>query len=323
MKNQVKKLIIFPIAIASVFIAVSCVDQDIQNSHDAELAEINRYIEGKGYTDIGYGIYLKFYNRDGIAILDSNVSKQDAFVINYDGTYTDGSVWETTDSSKGADLFPGRYFIYGPTQLRSGYITMFGLDTAIKYFSKGDTGSIVIPSWYAWGDYPRVFHVGMQQVIKNDTLNEQEKFTDFFFTNGFQVENELIPGVYWKHPTNPAYELSDTIMYEGQPTLEIELIGRYAETYYSSGLGRQFYPIEAAGDSTVHNRRIGDETSFPFRAVVDSALLRMQVGDELEITGGSGIGWANTGYFDPNLNIPIVPEYMPIYYRLKLISVTE
>lgn len=314
---------LFILSILTITSLISCLDKDLQNQRDEEARAIKEYIDGKNFTVIGDMIYLKFYNREGIELRDSNIVIGNAFVTNYNSTLIDESLIETTDSALGAANFPGRYFIYGPSQLRSGYILNYGLDTAVKYFSAGDTGTIVIPSWYNGTYSTLIYHMGVKQVIKNDTVNEQQKFTDFFFTNGFSVEDELISGVYWKHPTDPIYELSDTIVHEGQPIMKVELVGRYAETYYSSGLGRQFYPIEAAGDTNIHDRKIGDGLTFPFLSIIDSALIRMQEGDELEIIGGSGFGWGSAGYRDPALNIPIVPEYMPVYYRLKLIGVTE
>lgn len=323
MKKLFKTFLFSTISVLSIFFASSCINQDIESEEDKQLNAIREYVDGKGFTHIGYDVYLKFYNRDGIEVRDSNVEYLDYFTINYDGALLDESIWETTDSAKGAVLFPGRYYIYGPLQLRSGEIRSFAFDTAIKYFSAGDTGTIVAPSWIALGNEPNVFHVGMKEVVKNDSIHELEKFSNYFFTNNFSIENELYPGVYWKNPTNPSYELSDTVIHKNSPTVKIELVGRYAETYYSSGLGRQFYPLTSVGDSLEMTIDIGTSKKFPFIPAIDSAIVKMQVGDELEITGGSGIGWGSNGYYHPNLNIPVVPGYMPLHYRIKLVEVFE
>lgn len=323
MKIHVILKSIIPICILSVILLSSCLDRDENNYREQELSEIKQYVEGKGFTHIGYDIYLKFHNRDGIDIQENNVTNQDYFVINYDGVYLDESIWETTDSAKGAVLFPGRYYIYGPLQLRSGEIRPFAFDTAIKYFSAGDSGTIVAPSWYTFGDYSRAFHVGMKQVIKNDTANELEKFNEFFDRNNFSAENVLYEGVYWKNPSNPDYELSDTIIHNNSPMAKIELTGRYAETYYSSGLGRLFYPLTSVGDTLEMHIEIGGNNKFPFIPAIDSALMKMNVGDELELLGGSAVGWGANGYYHPYLNVPVVPEYMPVHYKVKLIDILE
>jgi FKBP-type peptidyl-prolyl cis-trans isomerase len=323
MKKLLNTSFTIALSILAVLFVSSCLDHDINDIEEQQRAAIQKYVEGKGFTHIGYDVYLKFYNREGIDIKDSNVVYGNYFTINFDGAFLDESIWETTDSAKGAALFPNRYYIYGPLQLRSGEIISFALDTAIKYFSAGDTGTIVAPSWYAYGTEPNVFHIGLKQVIKNDTANELEKFSDYFVTNDFSENNELYSGVYWKHPTDPSYVISDTIIHKNSPKVKIELVGRFAETYYSSGLGRQFYPLTSVGDSLEMTIDVGKNKTFPFIPAIDSAIVKMNVGDELEITGGSGIGWGSKGYFLPDLNIPIVPANMPLHYKIKLVEVFE
>lgn len=324
MKNKFHAISKIIAAVVLPLVIISCVNKELDNSDQEELTELNSYIDGKGFTDIGYGVYLKFHNRDGVDILDDNLQSGETFVINYEGVYLDGSVWETTDSLEGAILFPNRYVVYGPNQLRSGELSMFGLDTALKFFSVGDTGTVVIPSWYAWGDYTRVLHVGMQEVIENDTNNEESDFFDDYIpANGYNIADSLYTGVFWKNPIDPNYELSDTTVHSSEyPTVRIILTGRYAELYYSSNLGRIFYPL--VEDSVEFERTVGDSYDYPVTNAIDSAILRMNVGDVLDLAGlSTTIGWGYDGYYHSTLNTNLVPEFMPVHFRLELVEVEE
>ena len=304
------------------FLVISCVDKEIEEDRKKEQSEIDNYISGKGFTDIGNGVYLKFYNeREVTPVPDNNIETGDAFIMNYDGVFIDETVWETTDSAKGTSLFPEFEKVYGSSRFRTGRISMSGFDTAIKYFSKGDTGTIVIPSWKGWYDYTRIFHIGMKEVIKNDTTYELEQLQNFFLANEFKGEDTIYYGVYWKSPISADSVLPDTSLYTTNPKMEIKITGRYAETYYGNKLGRVFYPITEEADTIITRTINIDPYNFPVVPAIDSALKRMKTGDIFDIVGGSFIGWGNVGYRTPELNIPIVPEYMPLHYRIEVLTV--
>lgn len=306
--------------ITSVLVfASSCIKNNIQELRDEEIGKINKFIEGKNFTDIGDGVYLKFYNRTDVAPQDGAVEDFNSFVINYDALYIDNEIIETTDSAKGHKLFPGRRIVYGPTKFKSGYLSMAGFELAIKHFSTGDTGTIVIPSWYALGGgVSRVFHVGMKEVIENDSIREIEKLVDFLEVNEFSADKMVYNGVYYKSPGNPSFTLPDTSLYETLPTVDYSVTARYAELYYPSGLGRQFFPLL---DDTIANRTINDRLEFPLRYAVDSTLLKMKNGDVVDICLSSTLGYGANGYYHPTLNVQLVPPYTSLFYRIKFDSV--
>lgn len=323
MKRKYLKACLLPMGLLILLLS-SCLDKDLESYKTQERKDINEYIEGQGFTDIGgYGIYLKFYNRSTVEALDDHIEDGNAFTMNYDGEFLTGELWETTDSVKGAENFPGIYKVYGPAQFRAGSISMFGLDTALKYFSPGDTGTVVIPSWYAWYDDPRVLHIGVKEVVEDDSVHAENALNSFITANNISTDKELFDGVYYKIVDDPEASLSDTAIRDLGDTATFNIIGRYAETYYSNNKGRIFYPL-LSYSSTISDRAIGtDDASFPLRDAIDSVLLKMEVGQTVEMATSFENGWEDDGYYDDTTNINLIPEYMPLHYTIELIETIE
>ena len=313
----------------AIFLVVfsSCKDP-YADSTAKENAKIKDYVSKGNFTKLPVGVYIEFLNDTELTQRNTPAAGQ-TIVVNYTGEYLGGSVFETSDSSLGTGLFPNRYCVYGPNRIRLGY-TMFGFDTAMKYVSPGDSVIIVIPSDLAWHDNPVVYHVGLSSIIENDTTNEELQFTKFFQANNFNTNNKFTSssdtlntfgyGIYWKVISDTTDSLNPSpFAFDEKDSAIIELTARFAEQYYSTTTGRVFYPLAGAPEEL--KRSFEGPYYFPFVPAIDSALKHMNVGDEMELMALSDYAYGTSGYNDPNTNIMIVPPFMPVYYRVKLLEV--
>jgi FKBP-type peptidyl-prolyl cis-trans isomerase len=305
----------------SVLLLSSCLKDPNEEYEAEEQAKIDAYIKNKDFTKLECGIYLKFHHNN-TETDDTTPKKGQTIVIDFTGEYTDGTVFETSVDSIGEADFPNLYFVYGPHRVRMGS-TMYGLDTAMKFFSVGDFGTIVIPSKYASYDYvPRVYHVKLLEIIENDTTKEELQFSDFLTKKGFNEADTFQNGLYWKMISGTNGILNpDTIELGNEDSVTFNLIARYAEIYYGDSLGRKFYPLQTAPLKV--KRAFEGSYYFPFVPAIDTALKHMNKGDIVEIAAYSNFAYYSSGFNDPYYGLTIVPPFMPVHYSIELLEIHD
>lgn len=325
MKNWLKKGLNLAIICTTTLLASSCLDNDFEERQIEERAAINKFIEGKGYTDFDGQFYIKIENKQSVTIPEDGIKFGEAFYISYNITDLDGEILESTSEVEGKKIYPERHWIYGPSRIRSGEISIYGFDTAVKYFSKGDTGSIVLPSWNAWSDgVPKVFNVCIKEIINvgMDAVVDSTWLEQFLSLSQWDKSKKIntIPA-YYNTPNNPEYKLPDALIHPTTSTIAYTMVARYIEPFSNNKmLGRVFYPIQPH-DSVSQIREFKEPLEFPNLAIIDSVLLRMEKGDELELATTSTYGWGEKGYYHPVQNTVIVPQYAPVYFKIKVDSI--
>lgn len=318
------RLFLYAAGLLALILPTACLDNKFEEYEAEEARKIKNYIDSKGFAEedkLPSGIYLKFYENntetDSVKLKTGNI-----IIVSYTGMLTDGKIFETTDAKKGASEFPKRYFVYGPMKLKVGYTQIWGFDTTIRFFSPGDSGTMVIPSKYAWYDYnPVVYHVKLHEVFKNDSTFEASTWSRFWSKNTFDSSRsfQYSEGLFYRFLSDTVDSLSSSpIPVKDNDSLIIDLTARYAESYYENGQGRIFFPL--VGYPSQFRYAYGKAPIFPIVAAIDSAVKRMSVGDEIEICGTSKWGYGTKGFNDSYYNITAVPPSMPVHYKIKLIK---
>lgn len=312
---------IFLTLLTVTFFGTSCLDNKVEQQEEDALKKLQDYKSANGFTEdenIGYGIYLKIHEEgaaDGVKPLSGNMVN-----VTYDGKYTDNTVFETTDYESAEGQYKDAY-IYGPKRLRVGEL-IFGIDTAIKFMNVGTKAEILIPHQYAFGNYePVVYTMEVLDVITNDSLYESNEFKQFRTAYGFEDDNAISTGLYYK------LQEGDTLLTEpvlsANDSVQILLESRYAEDYYDDHSGRLFYPRVHEYDTIVY--RWETTSIYPIKPAIDSALKYMHVGQTLEIACESGAeasvawGYGTSGVRDLDFNFYLVPGYTSLHYKITLL----
>ena len=101
--------------------------------------------------------------------------------------------------------------------------------------------------------------------------------------------------------------------------MEITLYGYFAEndTAYinESQPRRTFFPINKSG--TFIKYQFG-QSFFPISPAIDSALMHMKIGGELEMVVNSNYGFGPAGFQHPTLGATLIPGYMSLHYHIKV-----
>ena len=329
--NKIKTLLKTTLALLLlVFLGTSCLDKEVERRQDDANAKFQKYLQDNNYNDehhIGFGVYVKVIEsgdeNGALPVNGQNIR------LDYKGMYTDGTLFESTDSGDASSLNFGEYFIYGPAKHIVGTLIP-GFDTAIKTITEGTVAQFVIPHEMAFGNYePVVYDVSLHDLISNDSIDEYEAFKQFKEANDFNDTMNLGEGLLYKLVgvdtslrTDPVVRVNDTI--------KLELTGRFAETYYGNNQGRVFYP---RGEETLilSDYLWGTKTDYPMEEnvnkAIDSAVKYMRVGETMELAFTSGAYEADSvrwGYgidpkVDPLLNYIVVPPITPLHFTLKLL----
>ncbi|MBN1597417.1 MAG: hypothetical protein JXP36_09955 [Bacteroidales bacterium] len=331
MKKLFAKTYIIAGALLLIVFQSSCLKNFDEEKQNEENKLINDYIKANGFTDenkLPTGIYLKFYNDTTLTDSAKPVTGN-TVLLSFTGLYTDGEIYETTDPELGTSLFSDHYFVYGPMRLKMGKI-LYGVDTTLRFFSPGDSGTMVIPSNYAWYDYrPVVYHIKLHEVIENDSLYEESVFKSFFDSSNFSKTKIIAQYTSTKaaYPKDLYYQFSHDsvdslaktpINVAINDSLMIDLTARFAENYYGNAIGRIFFPL--SNYPSQFKYRYGNGSMFPIVPAIDSAIKHMAVGDELEICGQSWWGYGDEGFNDSYYNIIAVPAYTSVHYKIRLLG---
>ncbi len=316
-------------SLLSAFVLSSCLNNFVDQEAEEAQAKYETYLQRNNYSadeQIGYGVYVRL-----AAGADTNNAKPkvgQTVLLQYDGFYTNNSLFETTDSAKSFGLPYRDVIIYGPKRHKVGTL-IWGFDTALRTLPEGASAQFVIPYQYAFGNYePVVYDVELLEIIENDSAWESETFLEFAQANGFDTARYIstAKGLLYKTleaddtlRTVPVLKLNDSIT--------IKLTARYAETYYDNNLGRVFYPRKIEKE-TITNYLYGSTTMYPITDAIDSAVKYMRKGQVIEIACLSGAeaptgyrwGYGTNGVIDNEYNIVLISPYTSLHYRIELIS---
>jgi FKBP-type peptidyl-prolyl cis-trans isomerase 2 len=301
--------------IAPLFLLTSCLNTEDEAA--AEQAKIDNYVKDSGFTKLPSGIYIKFYDTDRKFDSTKSPKPGQTCIITFTGRTTDGDILETTDENIGEISFPGLKFVYGPFRTKKGN-TKLGIDTALYYFNPGDMATLVIPSYLLNFDYvPKVYTLGLNKIIEDDSTYEADNFLDFLVKSGFDTAkpDTFSYGFYWKGVLN-----TSPYPFKENDSAIINLTARYAETYDGNTQGRIFYPLV---DEPQYNlvRLFEGQYYYPFLPIIDTALKHMNVGDILEVAALSDYAYGINGFNEIQYGLKIVPSNMPVCYQIELVRV--
>lgn len=314
-------------SLLSALLLSSCLNDLTDQEAEEAQAKYESYLQRNNYTadeQIGYGVYVRL--AEGADATNPKPKTGQTVLLQYDGYYTNNTLFETTDSAKSIAISYRDVVIFGPKRHKVGTL-IWGFDTAIRTVPEGAAAQIVIPYQYAFGNYePVVYDVELLEIIENDSAWESETFLEFAQANGFDTSRYIstAKGLLYKTfgddslRTDPVLKLNDAVY--------IKLTARYAETYYDNNLGRVFYPRKIEADTITY--LYGSTTKYPITDAIDSAVKYMRKGQVLEIAFLSGAeaskgyqwGYGANGVIDNNYNITIISPYTPLHYRIELDS---
>jgi hypothetical protein len=321
------------LAFLLILLNTACLDEEINTYESDAQSKLDNYLRTNNYTEaehIGYGIYVRITDGD-----DDTKPKPvypNTINLNYTGRYTDGRVFESTDSNLVTQVDFKDYFIYGPKRLKLGNL-IFGFDTAMRTLPLGATAQIVIPHRYAFGNYePVVYDVELLEIIENDSTWEADMFEAYLEEHGFDTSKYIAEGLYYKSDSDLNW---DTPRSTGD-SVDIELTGRFAELYdETSRLGRVFYPRPIENLRVIENNNISEyllaaTSIYPITRAIDSTVKYMDIGQVVEIAVMSGAeapsafvwGYGAGGIVN-ELNSILIPPYTPLHYTIKLLDAEE
>ncbi len=293
-----------------------CLDNQYEEDEQEAKDKLKTYIESHGFTEsnnIGSDIYLKFYN-DTSATKGAKPIKGQTIIVSFTGKLTDGTIFECTDSATGVKLFESNYFVYGPSRIKLGNLIK-GMDSALVHFNIGDSATVVIPHAFAYYNYePVVYDIKLLDIIEDDTINASDMFMKFKEIHSFSADSLFDNVLYKGHPS-----YYDSI--SSGDSVKVRIVARFAEDYYSSHLGRVFFPLNTAKEEITWV--YGDDEAFPVRPVIEKALKYMKQKDTLEILCPYTSAYGTTGFYNPYTYVNIVPPFMPVHYRLILTDIIK
>jgi FKBP-type peptidyl-prolyl cis-trans isomerase len=290
-----------------------CLPNDVEEQEKAEKTKLDNYINTHGYNEtnnIGNRIYLKFTEsspRTGLM-----PKKGQTVIVTFTGKYTDGTTFiETTDSTLGAEKFPGRYVVYGPHKLVIGNV-LSGVDSCLRRFHEGDEGEMVIPSKFAYYNYePVVYTFKLLKIeLPSDSAYEDTLFNNFR-DNHPKFSDELFSGVYYSGNKRD-FDINTPVI--GADCVDVEIQARYVEDYYPTHYGRIFFPLN--GSPKEITWLYGKDGNFPIDSVIEKTLKYMHIKDTMEVICPSNLAYGTTGFFNPYLGVPIVPPNTALHYNL-------
>jgi FKBP-type peptidyl-prolyl cis-trans isomerase len=156
----------------------------------------------------------------------------DYIVINYTGMYLNGTIIETTDSSKKGDWDAATVYTdyaYGPTKFQFGY-SSDGFNAGLAMMQEGGLSTLIIPTELAYYNCkPVLYSIDLIKVIKDPVAYEKEMLVWYLSENGMDTVSNAYNDIYYK-------ELSvtgDTLSVAEDDTLLIRFTGSY--TYEKGG----------------------------------------------------------------------------------------
>lgn len=304
----------------------SCIKDNTKQLEDQESQKIENYKIKNGFSDsdtLGTGgIYFK-YIKEGSGITPV---WGDYVIMSLTGKNTDGSVFQTTDSAiaKNAGFYRPD-IIYGPARTAIGYNLLEGLRMVLMHMKEGSHAKAIVPSKYAYLDYePVVYDLVLYRVIRQANIKQYEYDQAKSYAEAHSITDVYTNKTLQYPPLDSTFfrtikEGTTAFNLVESDSVKITLYGYYAETdtaYITASQPRRtFFPINNSG--TTHKFVFG-ETYFPISPAVDSVLLHMKIGGEMEMVVNSKYAFGSTGFLHPTVGAVIIPAYMSIHYHIKV-----
>ena len=324
------------ILIIGLIIVSACKKDDTNSRENDAAAKLNTLLSKYGLNEshkVSEGIYINPLPTN----IDSLASVNDIVVIDYYSEISDGTVVESTDSSKIDDPSLRRNDIMWGPHKKPINESFKGLQIALQNINEGTTVDMVIDHSLLFNDFePRYFNMTVKEIVKNDSAWDKKMFNvfadEFVDDTWGAIAIDSSGFAHMRYKITSANPLGDSINIDD--TLSLEITGQLAEVegiYSPNTEPRYFFPYGAhmaynetyvaiAGDGVVGygesaNRDIRNQP-VPWCPAIDSLLIRMKYGETATIVSTSLFGYWFQGFINSYQNIYLVWPYTPVTFTI-------
>jgi len=241
-------------------------------------------------------------------------------VVDYTGTYLDGTIIETTDSSLKDDWDHANVYTdyaYGPAKFQYGYSSP-GFNGGLSLMQEGGFSTLIIPTELAYYNcHPVKYTINLLKVIRDPVAYEKEMLVWYLSENGMDTVSNAYNSIYYKEVASTG----DTLSVSEGDTLLIRYTGNYTYEREGSLFLKEFdgntgdaNPLKIVYGS---NEIFGGSIKYMpagFTAALDTMSKGTQALAVLPYTQAFGTtGLVNTlyGYY-------IVPQYQTVIYDIYI-----
>ncbi len=203
----------------------ACLKDEWSDCEKRSKAEMDEYIATHNITDEYKKDGGLYYIPDTIGT-GLSPELNDYIVVTYTGTYLNGNIIETTDSSMksqwdAADNFTD--YPYGPAKFIYGY-SRAGFNSGLSYMQEGGWATLIIPTELAFYDcQPVKYNMHLISVIKDPVAYEKAMMLQYLAENGMDTITHAYRDIYFKEYAST----DDTIEVADNDTLLIRFSGKY------------------------------------------------------------------------------------------------
>ena len=228
--------------------------------------------------------------------------------IRYIGELVDGTVFSTNDDSVAMvhDLYQESY-LYGPTRLQIGNISIAGLSEGLQYMYAGGRGKFIIPSYLAYGSASLnlippystlIYTIDLLAAFESPDQHESELIQAYLDENDLSDEPTESGLYYFEQDAGTG----DTI----KPGDRVQV------WYTASFLDGRVFDSNIEGD--LLDRVIPDEYIIPG---LNEGFMLMQEGSKGIFIIPYYLAYGTEGFVD-GFGMTLIPPYMTILFEIEV-----
>ena len=304
-----KKSVVFKVTILSLVSALlltACKKDDSQELMDQEMRLLEQYLAQNNITvdPTESGLYyIPITEGTGMSpTIDTWVE------IYYIGELLDGTVF-TTSNKETAELnnIYDEGFLYGPSRIQLGNLSMEGLNEGIQYMKTGGKAKFIIPSSLALGGLSSVvipaystliYTIELLEAFDDPGQHEQEKTWAYLKAGSFENVDSTESGLYYIQDTAGIGEL----FIDGDDVI-VTYTGKFLDgRVFDSNVGEDEYSFTVPGNYIIEGWMEGIK------------LMRDEEKGTLIIP--YDLGYGPDGRYD-NFGRTVIPPYMTLVYYME------
>ncbi len=229
--------------------------------------------------------------------------------IQYVGELIDGTVFTTSyEGTAQTNSIHDEEFLYGPTRLQVGYISLPGLNEGIQLMKVGGKAKIILPSSLAMGGYATgsvpaystvIYTIELLDAYDDPEIYEQEKIWAYLKAGAFENVDSTESGLYYIEESSGTGEF-----FEDGDEVKVFYTGKFLD-------GREF-------DSNV-----GDEVlsfTLPSAYMIDGwneGIKLMRNGEKGTLIIPYTLAYGEEGRYDQHGRV-VIPPYETLVFEMEV-----
>jgi peptidylprolyl isomerase len=306
-----RKIVIFKFGIFGIMAAImlaGCKKDNDEGLIAQEMRLLQQYLESNNITEepTASGLYYLPIT-EGTGISPDN---ETWIEIHYIGEMLDGTVFSTSmEEAAQTNNILDEDFLYGPSRLFLGYISLAGLNEGIQLMKVGGKAKLIIPSslgmgGYASGTIPAyttvIYTIELLEAYDDPEIHEQEKIWAYLKEGSFENVDSTDSGMYYIKESPGNGEL-----FVDGDTVNVSYTGKFLDgRVFDSNAGGVAYSLIVPGDNIIDGWKEG------------ITLMRDEEKGTLIIP--YYLGYGPEGRYD-NFGRVVIPPYMTLVFEMETI----